>query len=210
MDTSFLLRGLIIGFMIAAPVGPIGVLCIHRTLTEGKIHGLISGLGAATADAIYGSIAALGLTFVSSFLIEQQLWFRIIGAVFLCGLGIRTIFSKAAKKPCAVNRLGLVANYGSTFILTLMNPMTILAFAAVFVGLGITSSHHGSAGLLIAGVFAGSGIWWILLSSAAGLFRQKISHDKLIWLNRISGTIITTFGLLLLFNLKTSQHTACS
>jgi threonine/homoserine/homoserine lactone efflux protein len=190
MDTNFFLRGLIIGFVIAAPVGPIGVLCIHRTLTEGKIHGLISGLGAATADAIYGSIAALGLTFISSFLIEQQLWFRSIGSVFLCGLGIRIIFSKAPKKPGAINGQGLAANY-------------ILAFAAIFAGLGITSSHHGFAGLLIAGVFTGSGIWWILVSSAAGLFRQKISPDNLIWLNRISGTIITTFGLLLLFNLKT-------
>ena len=202
MDTNFFFRGLIIGFVIAAPVGPIGVLCIHRTLTEGKIHGLISGLGAATADAIYGSIAALGLTFISSFLIEQQLWFRIIGAVFLCGLGIRTIFSKAAKKPSAVNGQGLAANYGSTFFLTLMNPMTILAFAAVFAGLGITSSHHGFAGLLIAGVFTGSCIWWTLLSSAAGLFRQKISHDNLIWLNRISGTIIMFFGLLIILTLE--------
>ncbi len=112
MDTNFFFRGRIIGFVIAAPVGPIGVLCIHRTLTEGKIHGLISGLGAATADAVYGSIAALGLTFISSFLIEQQLWFRIIGAIFLCGLGIRTIFSKAAKKPGAVNGQSFTANHG--------------------------------------------------------------------------------------------------
>ena len=172
-------------------------------MTKGKIHGLISGLGAATADAVYGAIAAFGLTFISSFIIEQQLWFRIIGAVFLCGLGIKTVFFKVSQKPGAVNGQGLAADYGSTFFLTLMNPMTILAFAAIYVGLGITSSHHGFVGLLIAGVFTGSGIWWILLSSAAGLFHQKISHDNLLWLNRISGTIITTFGLLLLFNIKT-------
>jgi threonine/homoserine/homoserine lactone efflux protein len=202
VDTNFFFRGLIIGFVIAVPVGPVAVLCIHRTLTEGKISGLISGLGAATADAVYGSIAALGLTFISNFLIEQQLWFRIIGAVFLCGLGIRTIFSKVAKEPGAVNNQSLAANYGSAFVLTLMNPMTFLAFAAVFTSLGITGSHHGFAGLLIAGVFTGSCIWWILLSSITGLFRQKISHNNLNWLNRISGIIITTFGLLLLCNLK--------
>jgi threonine/homoserine/homoserine lactone efflux protein len=203
MDTGFFFRGLILGFVIAAPVGPIGVLCVHRTLIKGKIHGLISGLGAATADAVYGFIAALGLTFISSFLIEQRLLLRVIGAVFLCGLGIRTFFSKTAKKPGVVEGQGLAYNYGSTFFLTLMNPMTILVFAAIFAGLGITNSHHGFAGLLIVGVFAGSGLWWILLTNVAGLFRHKINRDNLIWLNRISGTIITIFGLLLFLNLKT-------
>lgn len=195
-------RGLVIGLVIAAPVGPVGVLCIQRTLTEGRIQGLISGLGAATADAIYGSIAALGLTFVSSFLIEQQFWFRIIGAVFLCGLGIKTIFSKKEKKTGAVHSHGSVANFVSIFFLTLMNPMTILAFVAIFAILGITTSHNGFAGVLIAGVFTGSCLWWFLLSGVAGLFRHKISHDNLIRLNRISGIIITAFGLLLLITLS--------
>jgi threonine/homoserine/homoserine lactone efflux protein len=203
MDTNFFLRGIIIGFVIAVPVGPVGVLCIHRTLTEGKIHGLISGLGAATADAFYGSVAALGLTFISSFLIEQRFWFRIIGAVVLCGLGIRTIFSKTTKKPSPVNSQSLAANYGSTFFLTLLNPLTLLAFAAIFTGLGVTRSNHGFAGLLIAGVFFGSCVWWILLSGVVAHFRQKINGDNLVWLNRISGLIITTFGLLLLISLKT-------
>ena len=206
MDTGFFFRGLILGFVIAAPVGPVGILCVYRTLTKGKIHGLISGLGAATADAIYGAIAALGLTFISSFLIEQRLLLRVIGAVFLCVLGIKTFFSKTAKKPGVVNDQGLVYNYGSTFFLTLMNPMTILAFAAIFAGLGITNSHHGFTGLLIVGVFIGSGLWWILLTNVAGFFRQKINRDNLIWLNRISGAIITIFGLLLFMSLKTLQH----
>ena len=203
MDTGFFFKGLILGFVVAAPVGPVGILCIYRTLTKGKIHGLVSGLGAATADAIYGAIAALGLTFISSFLIEQRLLLRVIGAVFLCVLGIRTFFSKTTKKPAVVNDQGLAYNYGSTFFLTLMNPITILAFAAIFAGLGITNSHHGFAGLLIVGVCTGSGLWWILLTNVAALFRQKINRDNLIWLNRISGTIITIFGLLLFLNLKT-------
>ena len=184
------------------PVGPIGVLCIHRSLADGKIHGLISGFGAATADSIYGAIAAFGLTFVSDFLIAQQLWFRIIGSVFLCCLGLRTLLLKTVKEAGTGKSLGLVGCYGSTFLLTLMNPLTILAFAAVFASLGITSSHYGSSALLIAGVFTGSGIWWFMLSGIAGIFREKISHSNLIWLNRISGTIIILFGLLIMLNLK--------
>ncbi len=202
MDTTFFFKGLVIGFLIAVPVGPIGVLCIHRTLAEGKIQGLISGLGAATADAIYGSIAAFGITFVSNFLIEQQFWFRIVGSVFLCGLGVRTFFSKTVKEAGKNNSLGLFGNYGSAFLLTLMNPITVLAFAVVFASLGITNSNYGSAALLIAGVFTGSGIWWFMISGVTGIFREKVSHSNLVWLNRISGTIITLFGLLILFNLK--------
>ena len=198
---TLILRGLIIGLVIAAPVGPIGVLCIHRTLTAGRINGFVSGLGAATADAVYGSIAALGLTLVSSFLIEQQLWFRIVGGIFLCGLGIKTAVSKAAKKPHAVGSKRLAVAYGSTFLLTLMNPMTLLAFTAAFASFGITSSGYGSAGLLIAGVFTGSCIWWVFLSSAAGLFRHKLTYRNAVWINRISGIVMTTFGVLLLISL---------
>ncbi|MHC4842651.1 MAG: LysE family translocator [Planctomycetota bacterium] len=202
MDISFFFKGLVIGFLIAVPVGPIGVLCIHRSLTKGNIHGLVSGFGAATADSIYGAIAAFGLTFVSDFLIEQQFWFRIIGSIFLCCLGLRTLLLKTVKEAGTGKSLGLAGNYGSTFLLTLMNPLTVLAFAAVFASLGITSSHYGSSALLIAGVFTGSGIWWFLLSGIAGIFREKVSHSNLLWLNRISGTIIILFGLFILFNLK--------
>ena len=202
MDISFFIKGLIIGIVIAVPVGPVGVLCMHRTLAEGKIHGLISGLGAATADAIYGFIAAFGLTFVSDFLVGQQIWFRIIGGIFLCGLGLKTFLSKKTKRSGSVNGQGLAGDYGSALFLTLMNPVTIFAFAAIFTGLGMTGLHHGFAGLLVAGVFTGSGIWWVVLSGTAGLFREKVSHDNLVWLNKISGAIIIAFGLLLLFNLK--------
>ncbi|MHC4757806.1 MAG: LysE family translocator [Planctomycetota bacterium] len=202
MDISFFFKGLVIGFLIAVPVGPIGVLCIHRSLTKGNIHGLISGFGAAAADSIYGAIAAFGVTFVSEFLITQQFWFRIIGSVFLCGLGIRTLLLKTVKEAGINKSLGFAGNFGSTFLLTLMNPLTVLAFAAVFAGLGITTSDRGFAGLLIAGVFTGSAIWWTILSSIAGIFHEKVSHSNLIWLNRISGTIIILFGLLILLNPK--------
>ena len=160
MDIRFLLRGLIIGFSIAAPVGPIGVLCIRRTLAAGRASGLVSGLGAATADAIYGCIAGFGLTFISSILISQQVWLRLIGGVFLCYLGLKTFLARPAQQAALAGGNGLVGAYASTFFLTLTNPMTILSFAAIFAGLGVTSAsgNYVSAGVLVLGVFIGSAL----------------------------------------------------
>jgi len=140
MDFGSLLRGIIIRFSIAAPVGPIGVLCIRRTLAEGRVYGLISGLGAATADAIYGCVAGFGLTFISSFLISQQIWLRLIGGGFLCLLGIRIFLSEPAKQAASTKGNGFLSAYASTFLLTATNPMTILSFAAIFAGLGVGST----------------------------------------------------------------------
>jgi threonine/homoserine/homoserine lactone efflux protein len=135
MDLSFLLRGLAIGFSIAAPIGPIGILCMRRTLVQGRVSGILSGLGAASADAIYGCIAALGLTLISDLLITQQSWLRLIGGVFLCYLGIKTFLSNPSENATSIRRYGLAGAYASTFLLTLANPLTILSFAAVFAGL---------------------------------------------------------------------------
>lgn len=197
MEISFLLKGLVIGFSIAAPVGPIGVLCIRRTLADGRASGLATGVGAATADAIYGSIAGFGLTLVSNVLIAQQLWLRLVGGAFLGYLGIRTILTKPSERSSVAGGSGLVAVFASTFFLTLTNPMTILSFAAVFAGLGLagTGGNYVSAGALVLGVFTGSALWWIVLSSGAGVFRTKFNPRGLQWVNRISGAIITGFGL---------------
>ncbi|MEW6380014.1 MAG: LysE family transporter [bacterium] len=202
MELGFLLRGLIIGFSIAAPVGPIGVLCIRRTLAEGRACGLISGLGAATADAIYGCIAGFGLTFISGILISQQLWFRLIGGVFLCCLGIKTFLAKSAEQAASANGNGLVGAYASTFFLTLTNPVTILSFAAIFAGVGIAGArgHYLSAGILVLGVFIGSILWWLILSCGVSVFRAKFNLPGLQWVNRISGAIITGFGLFALLS----------
>src|SRR5208283_3746709 len=131
---GILIKGVIVGLSIAAPVGPIGLLCIRRSLAEGRASGLLSGLGAATADALYGSMAAFGLTAVSSLLIRERLWIGAAGGVFLCYLGARTFLSPPAAHAGSASRLGLVAAYFSTFALTLANPMTILSFIAVFAG----------------------------------------------------------------------------
>jgi len=199
-----LLRGLIIGFSIAAPVGPIGVLCIRRTLAEGQASGLFSGLGAATADAIYGCIAGFGLTFISNLLITQQVWLRLIGGSFLCYLGLRTFLSKPAEQVTSAKGNGLVGSYVSTFFLTITNPMTILSFAAIFAGLGVgsDSGNYASAAILVLGVFIGSTLWWFILSSCVTVFRAKFNLRRLRWVNRISGIIITGFGLIALLGLK--------
>ena len=203
MDPHFLILGLVIGFSIAAPVGPIGVLCIRRTLAEGRLHGLVSGLGAATADAIYGAIAGFGLTFISDLLVKQQLWLRLFGGVFLCFLGIRTLLAKPSEKPSTEKRTGLLGAYGSTFFLILTNPVTILSFAAVFAGLGLGSTivDYGSAGLLVFSVFAGSALWWLVLSGSVSLLRKKVTPKVLRWINIASGAIITGFGVVALVSL---------
>jgi threonine/homoserine/homoserine lactone efflux protein len=200
MDMAMILRGIVLGFSIAAPVGPIGVLCIRRTLAQGSIVGLISGLGAATADAIYGSIAGFGLTFVSSVLIQQQAMLRFIGGVFLCYLGVRTFLSRSSGGVEQVQENGLIGAYVSTFLLTLTNPMTILSFAGIFAGLGIadTGGDYVAAGMLIGGVFLGSALWWLTLSGSVGLLRTKFTPQLQGWVNRISGVVIAAFGLLAL------------
>jgi threonine/homoserine/homoserine lactone efflux protein len=203
VDIGFLLKGLVIGFSIAAPVGPIGVLCTRRTLAEGRLTGLVSGLGAATADAFYGCVAGFGLTFISSFLVAQQFWLRLIGGVFLCYLGIKTLLSRPAEQAAVSKGNGLAGAYASTFFLTLTNPMTILSFAAIFAGLGLAGSdgNYASAGILVLGVFLGSALWWLALSGGVGVFRQRFNLEGLQWVNRISGAVILGFGLFALVSI---------
>jgi threonine/homoserine/homoserine lactone efflux protein len=197
MDASFFLKGLIIGFSIAAPVGPIGILCIRRTLASGRITGLLSGLGAATADAFYGSIAAFGLTFISSFLIQQQTWLRLVGGAFLCYLGIRTVLSKPVDVSITGSPASLLNAYASTFLLTLTNPLTILSFAAIFAGFGLAAvrNSYPSAGLMVLGVFLGSSSWWLILSSLTGWLKSRLNLAALTWIHRLSGLILLGFGL---------------
>ncbi|NTW61001.1 MAG: LysE family transporter, partial [Nitrospirae bacterium] len=158
MDTVFLLKGLIIGFVIAAPVGPIGVLCARRTLMHGRRAGFFSGMGAATADAIYGFIAAFGLTFISAVLVDHQFTFRLVGGGLLLYLGVKAFLARPVKKTDLPRSARHYAGmYTSTFFLTLTNPMTILSFAAVFAGFGLAGTKGSilSAGVLILGVFLG-------------------------------------------------------
>jgi threonine/homoserine/homoserine lactone efflux protein len=196
VNPETLISGLVIGFSIAAPVGPIGILCIRRTLADGRLHGLVSGLGAATADAVYGCIAAFGLAFISDLLVQQQVWLRIVGGAFLLFLGVRTILAKPSEKSQNDKKLGLAGAYGSTFLLTITNPVTILSFAAVFASLGVgsASGDYGSAALLVLSVFVGSAAWWLILSGSVSLLQGKVTPRVMRWINRVSGAIILTFG----------------
>ncbi len=204
MNLEFLARGLLIGFSIAAPVGPIGLLCIRRTLADGRAVGLLSGLGAATADALYGAVAGFGLTFVADFLAEQRVWLRLVGGLFLLYLGLRTFLAGPAERAATARGFGLLGAYASTFALTLTNPTTILSFAAIFAGLGVAGASAGyrSAGLLVLGVLLGSALWWCLLSGGVGFFRDRVTTRALRWINRLSGAMILAFGVVALLSLR--------
>jgi len=196
MALQLFLKGLILGFAIAAPVGPIGVLCIRRSLADGQLSGFATGLGAATADALYGCVAAFGLTAVSGFLVKQQFWLGLIGGIFLCYLGMRTFFAKARSNEENQKASGLLGAYLSTFFLTITNPMTILSFVAVFAGLGLgTSSEYKLASILVCGVFIGSALWWLLLSGGAALLRSRVGDTFMAVVNRVSGIVIFALGL---------------
>ncbi|RIK44796.1 MAG: lysine transporter LysE [Chloroflexi bacterium] len=197
-----LVRGMLIGFSIAAPVGPIGVLCIRRTLTGGRLVGFVSGLGAATADAMYGFIAAFGLTTISTFLVDQQTALRLGGGAFLVYLGVRTLRSTPATASARATASSLWGAYASTVALTITNPTTILSFVAIFAGLGIAERERNYAGssLVVLGVFLGSALWWLILSGATGLMRARLDSGRLVWVNRVSGVIILAFGVLALLS----------
>lgn len=198
-----MIKGIILGFSIAAPVGPIGLLCIRRTLSNGMLSGFLSGLGAATADAIYGCIAAFGVTAISVFLFEHQMYVRLIGGLFLLYLGYTTYISIPAQVAAQAAGKGLFGAYTSAFFLTLTNPMTIMSFGAVFAGLGVGTAggDYILAGVLVFGVFLGSALWWLLLSGTVNTLRSKFDPARFIWVNRLSGVIIAGFGILSLMTI---------
>lgn len=202
---AFFIKGVVLGFSIAAPVGPIGLLCIQRTLTQGRATGFVSGMGAATADGFYGSVAGFGLTAISAFLLRFSNSVRVVGACFLFYLAARTFWARPAKGSTDGSYSGsLWKAYASTVFLTLTNPMTILSFMAVFAGFGVVSAERGylKSALLVTGVFLGSSLWWLILSSAVGLFKARVTSRSVVWINRISGCVMAALGILSLVGLR--------
>ena len=206
MDPALFLRGLVLGFTIAAAVGPISLLCIRRTLAEGRTVGFASGLGVATADATYGAVAAFGLTAVTDILVDWRMALGLVGGAFLLWLAWRTfgavpgVAADAAKaaegaEASGRSRRGLGGAFLSTLGLTLTNPMTILSFAALFVGLGVTAGDAAGATVLTLGVFAGSGAWWVVLVGAVGALRSRITPAWLRRVNLASGLLIGAFAV---------------
>ncbi|WP_319524255.1 LysE family transporter [uncultured Desulfosarcina sp.] len=198
MAYSFFIKGLIFGFSIAMPVGPIGVLCIRRSLAHGWQAGLLTGTGAATADALYGCVAGFGLAGLSGLLVGQRFWIQLLGGLFLCYLGLRIFLATADPKPTGDASVRGAKGYFSALVLTLTNPMTILSFTAVFAGMGLgcAGTDHWDAGWLVAGVFSGSMAWWVILSSASSIFNTRLHPTAMGWINRISGTVLVGFGLI--------------
>ncbi|MBV9581325.1 MAG: LysE family transporter [Chloroflexi bacterium] len=191
MHPSLLARGFVLGFSIAAVVGPIALLCVRRTLATGFAIGFASGLGAATADASYAAIASFGVTALASLLIDQRLWLRLIGGAFLIYLGVRTLRAMPAARAAdsATSGLRLAGAYSSTLGLTLSNPMTIMSFAAIFAGIGASSAD------LVLGVFIGSATWWLVLAGAVSRLRTNVTPPRLRWVNIASGVLILGFGV---------------
>lgn len=203
-DIDYLAKGIIIGFAMAAPVGPIGVLCIRRTLVFGIVSGVATGLGAALADAVYGGIASFGMIAISDIIKKISPYMQFFGSIFLIFLGLRIFLSRpkmaepitdANQKPH--NPPELLRDFISSFFLTLTNPATILCFLAIFASLGLVvedDPHYEHSALLIAGVFTGSLAWFSILSGSIGLFRHKLDRKGLRSINMISGMIIGGFG----------------
>ena len=203
MSIELFTRGLLIGFAIAAPVGPIGMLVIRRTLADGRLLGLLTGLGAAAADALYGCVGAFGLTFISSFLMGYAFWTKLIGGLFLVYLGVSTLRAKPREESAGVSNVRYLTAFLSTMALTLANPATILSFMAVFAGLGLGTKpgDYGAAGIVVAGVFVGSAAWWLLLSGGVALVRHKLKPGTMRWINYGSGAFLSAFGVYALVSL---------
>ncbi|MGB7624441.1 MAG: LysE family transporter [Terriglobia bacterium] len=196
MESIVFLKGLIIGFAMAVPVGPAAILCVRKTLAEGHSRGLIVGLGAATADSLYSSIAAFGLTFVSDVIASQQYWLRLVGGGLLLFLGIRTFRVKPKDPTIPFDRKGLLGSYVSALLLAFTNPVTFFAFVAVFAafGLGYRLTII-SASILVLGVLLGSCLWFLTLGYIATFFRRKLESGGLRWVTRISGALIILSGV---------------
>jgi len=196
-DIFILLKGLLIGLSIAAPVGPIGVLCIKRSLGHGMAAGLATGLGAATADGFYGAVAGFGLATISGFLMAQQTPLRLVGGAVLVWLGAAGFRERPAKERRVKEGRSLLAYYATTVFLTLTNPSTIISFAAVFasVGLAETAGSYGKAASFVAAVFTGSALWWVVLSGAVSLARARVTPGAVRWINRASGLVLIGFGV---------------
>jgi threonine/homoserine/homoserine lactone efflux protein len=195
----FFFKGMGAGFVVAAPVGPVAVLCVRRTLARGAGSGFATGLGAALADTLYGVVAAYGVTFIAILLLEQNFWFRLIGGVLLLALGAKTLLTGPVDTRVS-SRDGLVGDFLSALVLTGTNPITLVAFGVVFTSIGVAAAgeEFDWAEALIAGVFVGSALWWGLLTVLASIFRASVGLAGLRWVNRVSAAVILASGVLVL------------
>ncbi len=208
--------GIVIGLMVAAPIGPVNLICIRRSLAFGPANGFVSGLGAALGDAVFAVVTAFGLTAIAKLIEGFFTPLQILGGVMLIGFGIHTFFSKPDKdrldnvKRSDTKGKGLFGVMVSTFALTITNPATLFGFAALMTGLGSLIGEKpdfSEAAVLVAGVAAGSAGWWLIVAALVGLFHKSIDNDVMKIINHVMGAAITLFGLTVLGNMLVAQFT---
>ncbi len=199
MFLTLLIKGMLIGFLVSIPLGPIGVLVIQRTVNKSRVAGLLSGMGAALSDTLYAVIAGFSLTFVIDFIRANEIFFQAIGALVVLALGIH-IFFKNPVTDLRRNRLRGNTHFKdivSSFLVTFSNPLTVFVFLAVFTSSGVAISleqpYHSF--FVILGIFSGASVWWFSLSGIVSLFRHKINLRILWWINKTAGVLIVLFVL---------------
>ncbi len=197
MYSGVILLGIIIGILVSIPMGPIGVLCIQRTLHQGRISGFVSGLGAASADSFFAAIAGLGLSFISVFFQTNQFVIMLLGSAVLIFFGLKLFFTNPIKelRSNRFKKKNFFTDYLSVFFLTLSNPITIIFFCVVFAGLGIVREHPEQMPILLTGVFCGATMYWLLLTTIVNIFRKYFKLRIIFWINKVAGVIIVIFGL---------------
>lgn len=199
MDLEFLIKGIFVGFLASIPLGPVGVLCIQRTINKGRTSGMLSGMGAATVDSFFALIAALGLTFIINFIEEQQFYIQLLGGSILIFLGTKIFYTNPIRQIRRHRRKKnkLVEDFLSVLFLTLSNPLAVFLFVAAFAGIGLVTSKDSSfkSSLIIGGVFIGAMFWWGLLTFFVDLFRKHFRLKQLWWINKIAGIVIIVFGI---------------
>jgi len=199
MDAEMFWKGVLVGFMMAAPLGPMGIICMKRTLSQGKKSGFVTGLGIATIDTLYGSVAALGIAFVAAFILIHKIVIQSIGILILLYLAIE-VFREKPKDiviPKSITK-NLVKDYGSAAILTLCNPITILSFIGALAAVDIVNNLGQDLPLtLVLGIFIGSMLWWSILSVALGSVSHTLTKQQMLFINKIAGGIILLFTLAL-------------
>ena len=203
-----IIKGLLAGLAIAVPVGPINVLCASRTLTKGRLSGLLSGLGAATADALYGAVAGFSITLVIDFLVREESRIRVVGGLLLVGIGC-VYFRKppqSLKKEQGEEEGSAHSDFVSTLLLTLTNPTTVLSFIAVLTALGMGGGAGWKTFLLVGGIFCGSMLWWVILVTLVNWLRDRFNENSMRWMNRIAGLAIGGFGLFTFILGLTHRH----
>ena len=197
MDLGLFIQGMIIGLTLAVPVGPISLVCIHRTVANGRLHGIVSGLGVATADSFYAAVAFLGLTAISGLITGHQVLFRLMAGIVLIFIGMRVFRSIPAAVSPNDGQEPFLGDYLSLLVIAIANPLTIIFFITILPGFGVVAQGTTliAAVPFVAGVFLGSAVWWISLCGSLGAVRSRLSTENLRQINRISGILITCFGI---------------